>query len=83
MGNADPVCLQHDSGSSADSRQVHTGAAPRVKIPVVTTLHTVLRDPEHGAAVRCDADLIARSTRLVVMAERGRQIMHDVLPGSS
>jgi hypothetical protein len=46
-----------------------------LKMPVVTTLHTVLREPKADQR-RATEELIALSTRLVVMADRGRQILH-------
>ena len=48
-----------------------------LKMPVVTTLHTILREP--GADQRrAMEELIALSTRLVVMADRGRQMLHTI-----
>src|SRR5882672_5271978 len=46
-------------------------------MPIVTTLHTVLREPnpEQRRAMR---ELIRLSTRLVVMAERGVEFLRDV-----
>ncbi len=41
-------------------------------MPVVTTLHTILREPRADQR-RVMQELISLSTRLVVMAERGRQ----------
>ena len=41
------------------------------RMPVVTTLHTLLREPDADQR-RVMQELIARSTRLLVMAERGR-----------
>jgi len=46
-------------------------------MPVVTTHHTVLREP-NSEQRRVMQELIARSTRLVVMAERGRQMLQDI-----
>ena len=46
-------------------------------MPVVTTLHTVLREPNADQR-RVMQELITRSTRLLVMAERGRQLLQDV-----
>ena len=48
-----------------------------LKMPVVTTLHTVLREPKADQR-RATGELIALSTRLVVMADRGRQMLHDI-----
>jgi hypothetical protein len=46
-------------------------------MPVVTTLHTVLREPNNNQR-RVMQELLARSARLVVMSERGRQMLQDV-----
>src|SRR5512140_318304 len=46
-------------------------------MPVVTTLHTLLREPNTDQR-RVMQELIARSTRLVVMAERGRQMLQEI-----
>ena len=48
-----------------------------LKMPVVTTLHTLLREPNADQR-RVMQELIARSTRLVVMTERGRQMLQEV-----
>ena len=50
-------------------------------MPVVTTLHTVLREPRVDQR-RVMQELISLSTRLVVMAERGRQMLQDTYQGS-
>jgi hypothetical protein len=47
-------------------------------MPVVTTLHTIRREPNPDQR-RVMQELIARSTRLVVMSESGRQMMLGVL----
>jgi glycosyltransferase involved in cell wall biosynthesis len=44
---------------------------------VVTTLNTVLREP-NSEQRRVMHDLIAFSTRLVVMTERGRQMLQEI-----
>jgi len=46
-------------------------------MPVVTTLHTVLQDPRPEQR-RVMEGLISLSTRVVVMAERGRQMLLDI-----
>ena len=46
-------------------------------MPVVTTLHTVLREPRPEQRRVMDG-LISLSTRLVVMAERGRRMLRDI-----
>ena len=44
-------------------------------MPVVTTLHTILHEPRADQRHVMEG-LISLSTRLVVMAERGRQMLH-------
>jgi hypothetical protein len=48
-----------------------------LRMPVVTTLHTVLREPKADQRRVMDG-LISLSTRLVVMAERGRQMLQGI-----
>jgi len=78
IGNVDIVCVQHEFG-------IYGGPAGRdllallrgLKMPVVTTLHTVLAEPNPDQR-RVMQELIARSTRLVVMAERGRKMLEEI-----
>ncbi len=78
IGNVDVVCLQHEFGIFGGPAGSHVLALLReLKMPVITTLHTVLRDP-HPDQRRVMQELIARSTRLVVMTERGRQMLQEV-----
>lgn len=68
----DVVCLQHEFG-------IYGGPAGRyilellngLSAPVVTTLHTVLQDPDKEQR-EVMHELIERSSTLVVMSERGR-----------
>lgn len=78
ISNVDIVCLQHEFGIFGGLEGGHILALLReLRMPVVTTLHTVLREP--GADQRrVMQELISLSTRLVVMAERGRQILQDI-----
>ena len=78
IGNVDVVCLQHEFGIFGGPAGSHVLALLReLKMPVITTLHTVLRDP-HPDQRRVMQELIARSTRLVVMTERGRQMLQEI-----
>lgn len=78
IGNFDIVCLQHEFGIFGGPAGSHLLALLRdLKMPVVTTHHTVLRDPNLDQR-RVMHELIARSTRLVVMAERGRQMLQEI-----
>src|ERR1700721_3865947 len=72
ISNVDIVCLQHEFGIFGGPAGGHILAFLReLRMPVVTTLHTVLRDPRPDQP-RVMEELISLSTRLVVMAERGR-----------
>jgi len=78
IGNVDSVCLQHEFGIYGGPAGSHILALLReLRMPVVTTLHTVLMNPNIDQRRVMDG-VIALSTRLVVMAERGRQILQDV-----
>src|SRR5664279_1578573 len=78
IGNVDIVCLQHEFGIFGGPAGSHILAFLReLRMPVVTTLHTVLREPRSEQR-RMMQELISLSTRLVVMAQRGRQILQDI-----
>ncbi len=74
----DLVCLQHEYGIYGGTAGRHILALlRRLKMPLVTTLHTVLREPDpHQRAV---LEEIARlSDRLVVMSELAAQMLREV-----
>src|SRR5271166_6813472 len=78
ISNVDIVCLQHEFGIFGGLAGGHILAFLReLRMPVVTTLHTVLRDPRPDQR-RVMQELISLSTRLVVMVERGRRMLHDI-----
>src|SRR6478609_1148984 len=78
ISNVDIVCLQHEFGIFGGTAGGHILAFLReLRMPVVTTLHTVLREPRADQR-RVMQELISLSTRLVVMAERGRQMLQDI-----
>ena len=74
----DLVCLQHEYGIYGGVAGRHVLALLRkLKMPVVTTLHTVLRDPNPDQ--RSVLEEIARlSDRLIVMSEQAAQFLRDV-----
>lgn len=83
FSQADIICLQHEFGIYGGAAGSHLLALlHELKRPVVTTLHTVLRAP-NSEQRRVMQELIAHSTRLVVMSDRGRQILQEVYPGAS
>ncbi len=78
ISNMDIVCLQHEFGIYGGLAGSHILALLReLRMPVVTTLHTVLREPR-AEQRRVMQELVALSTRLVVMAERGRQMLQEI-----
>src|SRR3984885_7286166 len=78
ISDVDIVCLQHEFGIFGGPVGGHILAMLReLKMPVVTTLHTILREPKPDQR-RVIEELIALSTRLVVMADRGRQMLHEI-----
>src|ERR1700733_1471204 len=75
ISNVDMVCLQHEFGIFGGPAGGHILAFLReLRMPVVTTLHTVLQDPTADQR-RVMEGLISLSTRLVVMTEYGRQML--------
>jgi glycosyltransferase involved in cell wall biosynthesis len=78
LSNVDLVCLQHEFGIFGGPAGSHLLALLwELKTPVVTTLHTVLREPNFEQR-RVMQELIARSTLLVVMTQRARQMLQEV-----
>ncbi|MGA3024071.1 MAG: OmpA family protein [Bryobacteraceae bacterium] len=76
--DVDVVSLQHEFGIFGGPAGSHLLALlGELKAPVVTTLHTVLRTP-NAAQRRVMQKLIAYSSRLVVMTERGQTILREV-----
>jgi glycosyltransferase involved in cell wall biosynthesis len=76
--NVDVVSVQHEFGIFGGPAGSHLLTLLReLKAPVVTTLHTVLLKPNTDQHCVMQ-NLIARSTRLVVMTERGRAILQEV-----
>src|ERR1041385_9134094 len=78
IGNVDVVCLQHEFGIFGGPAGGHILALLReLRMPVVTTLHTILREPRADQR-RVMEGLISLSKRLVVMAQRGKQMLHGL-----
>jgi len=74
----DVVSVQHEFGIYGGPAGSHLLTLLReLRAPAVTTLHTVLLKP-NADQHRVMRELIAHSTRLVVMTERGRTILREV-----
>lgn len=79
----DLVCLQHEYGIFGGSAGRYILALLRkLKMPLVTTLHTVLREPDINQRVVLE-EITQLSDRLVVMSELAAQLLRDVyaVPG--
>ncbi len=79
----DLVCVQHEYGiyGGVAGRHILT-LLSKLKMPVVTTLHTVLRDPSSDQRIVLE-EIARLSDRLVVMSEQAAQFLRDIhsIPG--
>jgi glycosyltransferase involved in cell wall biosynthesis len=76
--DADVVCVQHEFGIFGGPAGSHVLALLRgLRIPIVTTLHTILREPSTEQR-RVMHELVRLSTRLVVMTEKSRALLREV-----
>ena len=74
----DLICVEHEFGIFGGPAGSHLLALLReLRMPIVTTLHTILREPNSDQR-RVMRELIRLSTRLVVMTERGRALLEEV-----
>lgn len=76
--NVDVLCVQHEFGIYGGLAGSHVLALlHELRMPIVTTLHTILREPnvEQRRVMR---ELIRLSTRLVVMTEKGKEFLLDI-----
>src|SRR5271167_449808 len=77
INNVDIVCLQHEFGIFGGPAGGHILALLReLRMPVVTTLHTVLHEPNADQR-RVMQEIISLSTRVVVMTELGRRMLRE------
>ena len=84
FNNIDMVCLQHEYGifgGPAGSHILHLLRA--LKMPVVTTLHTVLREPDPNQLMVME-EIAELSDRLIVMSQLSSQFLQEIfkVPGS-
>jgi glycosyltransferase involved in cell wall biosynthesis len=76
--NFDLVCLQHEYGIFGGPAGSHIlGLLRRLKMPVITTLHTVLREPSHDQRLVME-EIAAISDRLIVMSELSSQFLQEI-----
>jgi glycosyltransferase involved in cell wall biosynthesis len=78
FANTDVVCLQHEYGIYGGAAGGHVLALVRdLRMPVVTTFHTVLKEPNDDQR-RVLVELAGLSARVVVMTERARAFLREV-----
>ena len=78
VNQVDLVCLQHEFGIFGGKAGNHLLLLLRaLRMPVVTTLHTILSTPNPAQRLVID-EVAALSQRLVVMSEHGRHVLHSV-----
>ncbi|RYD36792.1 MAG: glycosyltransferase [Verrucomicrobiaceae bacterium] len=75
---AEVVSLQHEFGifGGPDGEWL-IDLLKDLRVPVVTTCHTVLKDPSPGQK-RTLQEIARLSSKMVVMAEKGREFLRDV-----
>lgn len=75
---AQAIWLQHEYGIFGGSAGEYILALlDRTTLPLIATLHTVLEQPDSAQRAVMDA-LLRRAAKIIVMAERGREILVEV-----
>jgi glycosyltransferase involved in cell wall biosynthesis len=78
FANTDIVCLQHEYGIYGGPAGSHIlGMLRDLRMPVVSTLHTVLREPDADQR-RVLVQLTELSARVVVMTQRARTFLQGI-----
>ena len=76
--NVDLVCLQHEYGIFGGKAGSHIlRLLQHLKMPVVTTVHTVLREPDFNQLIVMQ-EIAERSARLIVMSKHSSQSLQEV-----
>lgn len=78
FSNIDVVCLQHEFGIYGGTAGAHVlGLLRDIRVPVVSTLHTVLETPSDDQR-RVMQQLAELSSRLIAMTERSIRLLKEV-----
>ncbi|HKI13143.1 MAG TPA: glycosyltransferase family 4 protein [Candidatus Acidoferrum sp.] len=78
FSNIDLVCLQHEYGIFGGPAGAHIlELLRRLQMPIVTTLHTVLREPNFDQRIVME-EIAALSDRLIVMSRQAAEILQEV-----
>jgi glycosyltransferase involved in cell wall biosynthesis len=74
----DLVCLQHEYGIyGGKAGRYILALLRRLKMPIVTTLHTVLREPDANQRIVLE-EIAKLSDRLIAMSELAAQLLREV-----
>jgi glycosyltransferase involved in cell wall biosynthesis len=78
INSVDLVCLQFEYGIFGGRAGSHVLALLRdLRVPIVTTLHTILREPDAHQR-RVLIEVAGLSDRLVVMSKRGAEFLQEI-----
>jgi glycosyltransferase involved in cell wall biosynthesis len=78
FSNIDLVCVQHEYGIFGGPAGAHIlELLRRLQMPIVTTLHTVLREPNLDQRIVME-EIAALSDRLIVMSRQSAEILQEV-----
>jgi glycosyltransferase involved in cell wall biosynthesis len=78
FGNIDLVCLQHEYGIFGGTAGSHIlELLRRLHMPIVTTLHTVLREPDPDQRLVMN-EIVSLSDRVIVMSQHSADILQEV-----
>jgi glycosyl transferase family 4/glycosyl transferase family 1 len=78
LANVDVLCVQHEFGIFGGVEGSHVLTLLKaVKMPVVTTLHTVLQDPSSEQR-RILEEVVRLSDRVVVMSRKAAHFVRDI-----
>jgi glycosyltransferase involved in cell wall biosynthesis len=78
FSNIDLVCVQHEYGIFGGPAGAHIlELLRRLQMPIVTTLHTVLREPNLDQRIVME-EIVALSDRLIVMSRQSAEILQEV-----
>jgi glycosyltransferase involved in cell wall biosynthesis len=76
--NVDVLSVQHEYGIFGGKCGSHVLTLLRgLRMPIVTTLHTILEEPDHRQRPLMD-ELLAMSSRVVVMSDEGQAVLRSV-----
>jgi glycosyltransferase involved in cell wall biosynthesis len=78
FGNIDLACLQHEYGIFGGTAGSHVlELLRRLHMPIVTTLHTVLREPDPDQRMVMN-EIASLSDRMIVMSQNSAEILQEV-----